>query len=102
MQSFISEKKKQIAVFCDITPCGVTDLYRRFGTNVMPQFPRYSSALKIGTIGEYVPPKHAYRFTRLHGVISQKTTIFTVTAVTASELTSDRGLGRTLEYLSAF
>lgn len=52
-----------------------------------------ASALKTGRAGQYVPPKSAFIFTRLHGVISQET----VTPVTASEPTSDTGLSRTQE-----
>jgi len=36
-----------IAVFSDVTPCGPTEIYRRFGGNIASMFSQEHSGLKL-------------------------------------------------------
>lgn len=36
-----------IAVFSDVTPCGPTEIYRRFGGNIASMFSQEYSGLKV-------------------------------------------------------
>jgi hypothetical protein len=54
-----SAEKNRVSVFWYMTPCSLVDVYRRFGTEVLPQFSWYSSALKMRRVEQYVTPKRA-------------------------------------------
>lgn len=70
-----------ITVFLHITPCILVNCYRSFGETCLlylQSILKMKEALKMEAAGSY---ETLVKSTRLHGVTSQNTVIFIVTAV---------------------